>query len=301
MSTARRRTSAAWYRLLDRLYLPLDRQLVRRTRNLRLLPAAAERTGGKFSYAEWAHVVGIFQTLIGLHLNCKGDSEILDVGCGTGLMGIAAEPFLGRYVGLDVIKGQLDFCRRHYPSPPFEFIHLDVKNPAYASHQTGRRKRWPVEANRFDLVTALSVWTHLNQEDALFYFDEIDRVLKPGAKAIVTFFVLDARYYDGLRGRSGDQGRYHASSQQRWIFDQPAYGSDDWFHPRWAPVPETAIGVTRAGLDRLMGHSELALVEHHQGNWKEEPGLFFQDVLVFQKGRPRRPAGGASLDSRSDG
>jgi hypothetical protein len=66
MSMARTRLETALYRLLDRLYLPLDRALIRRTRNLRLLPEAAERTGGKFSYAEWAHVIGIFQTLLWL-------------------------------------------------------------------------------------------------------------------------------------------------------------------------------------------------------------------------------------------
>ena len=52
------------YRWLDRLYRPRDLALVRRTRNLRLLPDARHRTGGKFAYAEWAHVVGIFQTLL---------------------------------------------------------------------------------------------------------------------------------------------------------------------------------------------------------------------------------------------
>jgi SAM-dependent methyltransferase len=140
-----------------------------------------------------------------------------------------------------------------------------------------------VEAGRFDFVSALSVWTHLNEEDARFYLSEVHRVLKPNGKAIITFFLLDELYEQGVDMRSPRQGRYHMTSQDRWIFDRPAYGSDAWFHPAWVRLPEVAIGVTRAGLDRLLSSSGLELVEYYPGNWKETPGPFFQDVLVFRK------------------
>lgn len=73
------------------------------------------------------------------------------------------------------------------------------------------------------------------------------------------------------------------TSQDTWIFNQSAYGSDGWFCPKWARVPETAIGITNAGLNRLISMAELELIEHYQGNWKEVPGAFFQDVLVLRK------------------
>jgi hypothetical protein len=71
--------------------------------------------------------------------------------------------------------------------------------------------------------------------------------------------------------------------QDQWIFDQPSYGSIAWLNPKRAKVPEQVIGVTNIGLDRLTSHSGLRLVEHYQGNWKEVPGAFFQDILIFEK------------------
>ena len=73
------------------------------------------------------------------------------------------------------------------------------------------------------------------------------------------------------------------TKQDLWVFDQPSYGSKMWLHPKWADVPENAIGVNEAGLERLVENAGMGLIEHHQGNWKEMPGVFFQDILIFQK------------------
>lgn len=281
-----RRAGREAYPLLDSLYLPLDQDALRRTRNLRLIPTESDRRGGKYAYAEWAHVVGIFQTLIGLELHGSRNNRILDVGCGTGLLGIASEPWVGEdgaYVGLDVSRRDIEFCRRHYPTDGFRFIHLDTPNPAYAPGQGRPQMPWPVEDHSFDMVTALSLWTHLDEPDARFYIREAARALRPGGKAIVTFFFLDRAYTDSLALRTRKPGRFHATPQDHWVFDQPVRGSDAWFHPRWTEVPEQAVGITPDGLDRLLEDSGLELRCAHAGNWKERPGLFFQDVLIFHK------------------
>lgn len=119
-----------------------------------------------------------------MHLDDKRASTILDVGCGTGLLAIASQPFLnsgGKYIGIDVAKADIEFCQGHYPKSSFEFIHLETENAFYAPEQNREKLGWPIVNNSIEFVTALSVWTHFNEEDAAFYLKEVGRVLKPGS------------------------------------------------------------------------------------------------------------------------
>jgi SAM-dependent methyltransferase len=225
--------------------------------------------------------------LIYLNLKKKENNTILDVGCGSGLLAIASEPFLGQqgqYIGIDVSQQDIRFCREHYPVPRFSFIHHDNHHPIYAPFQKYTRSQWNLESESLDLLLALSVWTHLSEKDALFYIREVNRVLKPGARAIITLFVLDEWYEMNLAHSAGHKSRFHRTEAKQWIFDQPAYGSDAWFRPRWATIPESAIAITKPGLERLLSNGSLVCLEHYPGTWKEYPGIYFQDILVLQKG-----------------
>ncbi|WP_242524366.1 methyltransferase [Methylacidiphilum caldifontis] len=273
------------YHALDKAYLALDKTHLRRTKNLRLIPTEENRRGGKYAYGEWAQVIGIFQTLFYQHLDRKVDNHILDMGCGTGILAIASEPFLGEkgaYYGVDVRLEDIEFCRRHYPAEKFHFFPLKAKNPHYAP-QNETQDKLPFENEFFDLVTALSVWTHLSEEDSLFYFSEISRVMKKKGRAIITFFLLDRAYDKSLPFRAEAEAKYHMTAQNMWIFSKPAYDSSFWFCPEWAKVPEEAIGIKEEALGLLLQRSSLKILCHYPGNWKEIPGVFFQDIMVFEK------------------
>ena len=276
-----------FYPDLDELYRKIDKQHIRRTQNIRLIPNFEYRRGGKLSYAEWAHVIGIFQTLIYNSIDEKAGNDIIDIGCGTGLLGISSEPYVkegGSYTGIDIQKKDIDFCQKHYKAlDNYNFIHMDAYNPMYAKEQNIKKAQWPIKDNSKDLLTALSVWTHLNEEDSIFYMKEVARVIKDSGRAIVTFFYLDETYRKTLQIRDKGKGRYHSLNQERFVFSDSAYGSKHWFAPSWCEQPEDVIGLTESGMDILLKESGLKIVEHHPGNWKEIAALYFQDIFVLEK------------------
>ena len=272
------------YKLLDPLYILLDKKNVRRTKSISLIPSSFNRRGGTYSYAEWAQVIGIFQTLMFIHLKNKKNNKILDVGSGCGLLLNSSRQFIepnGEYIGIDVVKDEINFCNSHYPKK-YKFEHADALNPYYSSNQNDKLK-WSYKDSTFDLVTALSVWTHLNEKDAFFYMGEVNRVLKPGGKAFISFFILDELYDKFILNMSNEKPKYHLLTQKQYIYDQKAYGSSEWFYPKWTSIPERAIGVKKKGFDKLIIENGMKLVEHYQGNWKENPGVFFQDILILEK------------------
>jgi SAM-dependent methyltransferase len=201
-------------------------------------------------------------------------------------MAIACEPFIGgagHYTGIDVNKRDIEFCQQHYPKESFSFVHLEASNPIYVPEQKSNRVRWDVGDESVDVVTALSVWTHMNEDDAVFYFREADRVLRPGGQAIITFYVLDDLYHNAVSGWTNRLGTYNSSYQDSRLFTKPSSASKNWLHPDWAKRPEDTIAVTPAGLQTMMESTRLTLSETLVGNWKEVPGVFYQDVLVFEK------------------
>ncbi|HUU62661.1 MAG TPA: class I SAM-dependent methyltransferase [Dehalococcoidia bacterium] len=91
---------------------------------------------------------------------------ILDVGCGTGMNLKYLEDY-GAVIGLDSSKEALDFCK----------IRGD-KNLIL-----GDAERLPFEDDAFDLITALDLLEHIDDDKALKGFH---RVLKPNSPLVLT-------------------------------------------------------------------------------------------------------------------
>lgn len=132
-------------------------------------------------------------------------AAVLDFGCGCGRIArqlIQQDPPPERYLGIDLHRGMVRWCQRHLAKRAngFEFVHHDVWNPSL-NPGSGKPRTAPFPAGdgEFTLVVALSVFTHLLQDQVDPYLREVARVLRPGGVAITTWFLFDKRDFPMLQ------------------------------------------------------------------------------------------------------
>jgi GT2 family glycosyltransferase/SAM-dependent methyltransferase len=270
----------------ESMFRGAEERALTRGNHLTLIPTIVDRRGGTTTYIEWGWTIGLFQALIFQNLPDQRPFRVLDVGSGAGRLAIAYSLYLSdadTYTGLEVREKDVAFCRKRYNKKNFSFIHFNANNRMYASKQANKQVLWPVESQEFNLISALSVWTHMNENDARFYLSEVARALAPKGRAIISFFILD-EFYDESVGRRGNRtSRFYPQHEDKWIFDQPIDGSADWLAPSWADVPEEATGIRKVAFDDMVKASGLSVRHYYPGSWKEHVGLFFQDIVIFEK------------------
>jgi SAM-dependent methyltransferase len=202
-----------------------------------------------------------------------GDS-VLDVGCGVGRLPIGLlrdTSFHGRYVGFDVSVKHVRWARRHLGplSPSFRFRVVDVRNARYNPDGTvaADQLRFPVRSEAFDMACLFSVFTHFEPADTASYLRELHRVLRPGGRAVATWFLWDeARRHDvesGLYPMRHDRG------------DGVLYADPN--EPLWAIAHH--LDLVRA----MIATAGLELERVELGTWAHGPGPEAQDLVVLRK------------------
>ena len=210
-------------------------------------------------------------------LGLRDEDALLDVGCGVGRLaiGLLDEPrFRGRYVGFDVSAKHVRWARRHLQplSPRFRFRLVDVHNERYNPDGalTGDAVRFPVRSDAFDTACLFSVFTHFEAEDVATYLHELHRVLRPGGRAVATWFLWDeGRRHDV---ETGDYPMVHQRDEHVLYADpeRPLFAIAHHLDAVRALVADAGLDVERIEL----------------GTWAHGPGPEVQDVVVLRKPVP---------------
>lgn len=259
------------YRNFDYYFKLFDDKVNRISKNCTLIPNENLRYGGQRSLSEYAHTIAIFQSLLHIYINKRKDAEILDFGCGTGKLAISCLPFLGTYYGIDTSIEDINKANNHYKIDNLNFINVPARNKLY--NITGINPdstNWPVKDNTLDAVVGCSIFTHLNEQDAIYYMDLIAKKLKNGGIAVLSFFLLDSDYFN------------NNFDSTRWDFDKKYLGSEHWYYSSKFKVPEAQIGIDEKGIAKLID-KKFIIKNILNGSWKVKYGLFFQDILVLER------------------
>jgi SAM-dependent methyltransferase len=119
-------------------------------------------------------------------------SRLLDVGCGTGQVPAVLGGYFtdgGGYTGTDIGREAVDFCRKHYTDPQFQFVHCSPT-------------RLPLPDGEHTMACLFSVLTHTYPDETVLLLDEVRRCLVPGSPVLADVFVADAAdRYSGHRGK----------------------------------------------------------------------------------------------------
>ncbi len=219
-----------------------------------------------------------FVAYLKLLVRLQPSDAIWDVGCGCGLLELALETqgWTGRVTGTDIHGPSIAWASRTITKrvPRIRFVHADIHSAAYWPSGKLSPQQWlaTFDENGFDVVVAKSFFTHLLPEEAALYLEAISRRLKPGGRALLTFFLLDA-------GGAKPTGPAEERAMQ---FTRPNPGAR--FGLRRLHAPTAGVAMDEDLLRELCAHVGLGVTEVRRGTWGgRADGLSFQDLVVLRR------------------
>lgn len=210
--------------------------------------------------------------------------SFVDVGCGIGRDAFALMDRLGpsgRYLGVDVTRDSIEWCRRNITprDPRFRFHHVDARNELYNPFGQGVTSdfRLPVRDGTVDRIGLASVFTHLLEDEVVHYMREFRRVLAPEGRVHASFFLHSPEALEAARtlGKTPWKANFDIELGPGVYANDPVY-------------PRGAVAYTQEAMQRMMQAAGLTMDRGYvRGKWsglhgdQAEEG---QDAVILKRG-----------------
>lgn len=199
--------------------------------------------------------------------------RVLDVGCGAGRVAAGLAGWLeetGEYHGFDTYPFGIEWCSEAYAGlPNFHFCVSDVHNTMYNPFSETRASEYvfPYGDGYFDIVVLRSVFTHMFPDEMLNYTEQMARVMRPGARAMVTFFL-----------QSDDSLEWQERTGKG-----PRFKKFGLFYTEDTAEPLDCVGYDEPFVRRMFLKAGLVLDEIRYGNWCGRKAGVYQDYALLHK------------------
>lgn len=203
------------------------------------------------------------------------NDHFLDIGSGIGRIAIGLTSYLkGDYQGFEAMEVGADWCKKNITPkyPNFSFKHVSLHNDLYnASGLDAATYKFEYPSASFHMACAISVFSHMIDNEVENYLSETFRVLKNGGKLIATFFVMDN---DSLSLMSADYKgfRFDYEYEHYYLMDKNVKSANVCFKKDY--------------LDSVIVKNGFTIQSAIRGSWfgiKNGNNLAFQDIYVLVK------------------
>ena len=151
------------------------------------------RTSGK-PVLDYFVIATHFKRFLQQYAGLAPASHVLDIGCSWGYLGIILAGYLdaeGAYAGVEVQSEPIAWARKRlgWLGDNYRFHHLDVYNDLYNREASLARDqvKLPIEDGWADVIWIGSVFTHMQEDGVQSYFNEFQRMLRPGGIAAFSY------------------------------------------------------------------------------------------------------------------
>jgi SAM-dependent methyltransferase len=201
-------------------------------------------------------------------------SQILDVGCNTGLVPYGLVHLLkeGSYSGFDVVAPLINWATENITSqfPAYQFQYQDIHHPLYNPSGAIAPEQFifPYDDHSFDLVCISHWFMHLQPHICRHYLRQIFRVLKPGGRCIFKCWMINPESQELIRAGRSSQNLSHQLGEC-WV--------------KYSELPERALGLPEVSLLQWIEETGFIIQERAYGAWCGRTSNITDDLVILVK------------------